>query len=168
MKHKDDFTSSIGLSNSNLQKIIKFYLLECPVAGKSFRGKKFSDFGIERQPAFARLKKLMLATASESLKTRYFPCKKIELEEKMQLMNDNYYPNEFCIFLEHEEKTIMQSLFSAIRNAIAHGSFRYDSFKGERVYYFLNHDGCDKARIVLKENTLLKWIECVKNFNKNR
>ena len=168
MRYKDDFDSKLGLSNSEFQKIIKFYLFECPVDGTSYRGEKFSEYGIAGVKAFATLKKLMFLTASISLKENYFPCKKDELESKMQLVATIDYPNEFCVFLRNEEKTIMQSLFAAIRNAFAHGSFRVDSYKGERIYYFLNHNGYDKARLVLKENTLLKWIDCVKNFNKNK
>jgi len=52
-QYQRNFETSIGMSNRNFQKIVSFYLFECPVAGKSKRGKKFDDYGIKGQAAFA-------------------------------------------------------------------------------------------------------------------
>ena len=67
-------------------------------------------------------------------------------------------PNEYCVFLKQDEKTVMQSLFSAIRNAFAHGSFNVKTYNGVKIYYFENFNGYLKAEIVLHEETLLAWI----------
>ena len=66
------------------------------------------------------------------------------------------------MFLKTDEKTVIQSLFSAIRNALAHGSFNVKIYKGVRVYFLSNYNKYLKAEIVLQENTLLKWIDIVK------
>ena len=60
----------------------------------------------------------------------------------------------------------MQSLFSAIRNSFAHGSFavqRYkdNSGKNIQIFFFSNFDGYLKAELVLQEETLLRWIDIV-------
>ena len=65
------------------------------------------------------------------------------------------------MFLKHEERTVLPSLFSAIRNAFAHGSFSIQTKKKIRVYYFENYDGYMKAKIALREETLLAWIRII-------
>ena len=52
----------------------------------------------------------------------------------------------------------MESLYSAIRNALAHGSFLMKKRRGTNMYFFANYDGYLKAVIQLKEETLLNWI----------
>ena len=47
-EYRIDYSVAIPMSNKNLQRIIKFYLFECPVKGKSVRGKKFEDYEIGR------------------------------------------------------------------------------------------------------------------------
>ena len=60
----------------------------------------------------------------------------------------------------------MQSLFSAIRNAFAHGRFSIREYQhnGDRVkmYFFSNFNKYLKAEIVLQESTLLEWIQIIK------
>lgn len=46
-----------SIKNENLQKILKFYLLECPVPGVNSRGKDFEDYGFRGSAAFGKLKK---------------------------------------------------------------------------------------------------------------
>ena len=159
------FSNRIAISNVNLQKILKFYLFECPVPGISVRGRKFQDFGISGSAAFSRLKKNMLNNASSSLRGNYKPSKKNELDIYFSLMNSVNPPDEYCVFLKYDEKHVMQSLFSAIRNAFAHGSFCVKNYSGTRIYFLANHDGYLKAEVVLHENTLLNWIDCIKNFS---
>ena len=158
------FTDKIYLSNSNLQRILKFFLFECPVPGTSVRGKKFVDYGIEGKPAFSKLKKEMLASATTSLKDNYKPCTKDELKAEFESVSKVVSPDEYCVFLKHDAKTVMQSLYSAIRNAFAHGSFCVKKYSGTRIYFMSNYDNYLKAEIVLHEATLLGWINCIINF----
>ncbi len=159
------FDDNLSLSNKNLQAILKFYLFECPVPDTSIRGKTFRYYGIEKSPAYSKLKKAMLDSASDSLRSNYKPCKKNELGAAFSLMESVLPPDEYCVFLKHEEKNVLPSLFSAIRNAFAHGSFRVKSYSGKRIYYLSNFDGYLKAEIVLQEQTLLNWIDCIQNFS---
>ncbi len=158
------FDDDLSLSNKNLQAILKFYLFECPVPNTSERGKTFSYYGINKSPAYSRLKKALLDSAATSLKSNYKPCKKDELPVAFALVESLLPPNEYCVFLKYEEKNVLPSLFSAIRNAFAHGSFKVKSYSKARIYYLKNFDGYLKAEIVLHESTLLKWINCIKNF----
>jgi hypothetical protein len=163
-QYKKDFSSSVPLTNRNLQKIINFYLFECPVPGKSVRGKKFEDYGIKKSSAFSTLKKKMLDNATPSLNSHYRPCAKADLKSTFDEMKDVHPPEEYCVFLKYDEKTVMQSLYSAIRNALAHGSFSIRRYSKTKIYFFANYDGYLKAEIVLHERTLLNWIDCIQNF----
>lgn len=70
------------------------------------------------------------------------------------------FPDTY-VFLKNDEKKVISSLFSAIRNALAHGSFNVKRYEKTRIYYFSNYKGYEKARIVLYEDTLLSWIDII-------
>ena len=158
MKHDRSFKQPKSLSNTNLQKIIRFYLLECPVEGKSCRGKTFEEYGFRGPSSFSKLKVELLNSATTNLRQHYYPCKKEELSAGFKFCDVLSYPDEYCVFLKSDEKSVIRSMFSAIRNALAHGSFNVNSYKGTRVYFFSNYKDYEKARIVLHETTLISWI----------
>ena len=158
-----DFDVPASLYRKNLQKILLFYLFNCPVEGKSHRGNTFKEYGFSGSPAFSRLKSAMLKNASNSLKANYSPCKKEDLDYAFKSIESVSPPDEYCVFLYNDEKTKMESLFSAIRNALAHGSFNCKSYNGTMIYFFLNYDGYKKAQIVLHETTLLNWVSIIEN-----
>ena len=160
-KYYQSFEYPKSIADRNIQKIILFYLFNCPVAGTSVRGKTFSYYGFEGTRSFSMLKKAMLKCASESLKTNYIASKKSELPEHFSKIESLGPPNEYCVFLYNEEKNRMASLFSAIRNAIAHGSFNCKTYNSKKIFFFLNYDGYKKAQIVLHETTLLSWINII-------
>lgn len=156
------FDKAIKLNSKNFQKILDFYLFSCPTPEKSVRAKTFEQLGWSGQKQFAQLKTLLISSASNSLKDNYYPCKKDELKEKFSVVSNVHPVDEYCVFLKNDEKAVLQSLFSAIRNALAHGSFSVQTYKKVRVYFFANHHKYLKAEIVLQENTLLAWIEILK------
>ena len=161
------FDKPQNISDKNFQKILNFYLFHCPTPDKSVRSKTFKQLGWSGASRFSQLKKKMLDAASNSLKTHYHPCKKEELEEYFFMVSDVSPIDEYCVFLKSDEKTIIQSLFSAIRNALAHGSFSVQTYAKERVYFFANHHKYLKAEIVLQEKTLLAWISILeKGYSK--
>ena len=162
-----DFIEPSSISNKNLQRIFQFYLLECPVEGKSWRGKSFKQLGYIGVCSFSKLKKQLLQSATPSLEKNYMPSKKEELPSNFKKCEDITYPDEYCAFLKSDEKAVISSLFSAIRNALAHGSFNVKSYKRTRIYYFYNCDKYEKAKIVLHENTLLSWIDIIKKESKS-
>lgn len=161
-KYKKSFDSDIKLGNNNFQKILKFYLFECPTPGKSRRGTTFEGFGWQGTKQFSKLKTLLLAAASNSLKFNYYPCSKNELPDKFSMVEKVSPVDEYCVFLKTDEKTVMQSLFSAIRNAFAHGSFCVKKYEKTQVYFFSNYDNYLKAEIILQEDTLIKWIDIIR------
>lgn len=164
IKYDNKYILPKTLSDNKLQKIVQFYLFECPVEGKSFRGKTFEEYGYYGASSFSKLKKVLLNAGTASLKKNYYPCAKNELEESFTICEKINYPDEYCVFLKWDERSIIRSMFAAIRNAIAHGSFNVKKYnRSDRIYFFSNYDGYEKARIVLYEETLLSWIKIIKN-----
>lgn len=157
-----NFDKPLSIGSSNFRKILSFYLFECPTPNTSARTRTFNELGWNKSKQFAQLKKKMLDASLGNLRQNYYPCKKDELAEKFETVRTVKPVNEYCVFLKFDEKNVMQSLYSAIRNAFAHGSFSIQSFNGIKVYFFANFDGYLKAEIVLREDTLLKWIEIIK------
>ncbi len=151
------------LSNRNLQKIINFYLFQSPVPDTSARSKTFEEYGFRGKRAFSALKAAMLKSATASLAKNYKPCKRDELEEAFRSIEVVSPPDEYCVFLKHDERTVMTSLFSAIRNAFAHGCFNMKTYNKVKIYFFLNYHGYKKAQIVLQEKTLLTWMELIQS-----
>jgi len=156
------FDRRVKLNNKNFQKILDFYLFSCPTPGTSRRSRTFEQLGWKGAKQFAQLKMRLISAASNSLRDNYYPCKKDELEEKFAVVSNIHPVDEYCVFLKNDEKTVIQSLFSAIRNAFAHGSFNVKTYKKKRVYFFANHYHYLKAEIVLQEKTLLRWIDILK------
>lgn len=160
------FNDRIKYGSKPFIKILDFYLYRCPTADQSVRSILFKEYGWAGVPAFAELKRLMLDAASPELKDRYKPCNKDALETMMiQLGLDEKKPKiiEGAVFLSTDGKTVMESLYRAIRHAFAHGSFYSCTRSKEKFYLLENFDGYCKARLVLKETTLLRWIDIVKN-----
>ena len=119
MKLKNKFDTTIKLNDSKVQRIITFYLFECPVEGKNNNDiKVFKDYGFSGIKSFSNLKKDMMEN-SINLKEGYHPCCKEQLESYFARIDSFLDNQEFAIFLKTDEKTVIQSLFSAIRNAIA-------------------------------------------------
>ena len=105
----------------------------------------------------------MLKSATASLAKNYKPCKRDELEEAFRSIEVVSPPDEYCVFLKHDERTVMTSLFYAIRNAFAHGCFNMKTYNKVKIYFFLNYHGYKKAQIVLQEKTLLTWMELIQS-----
>lgn len=173
-KYYKEFDKKYPITDKNFQKILSFFLFECPTPGISQRAKNFSELGWKGSPQFSNLKKRLLKAATNSLNKHYHPCEKKELQQKFESVKTVAPVDEYCVFLKSGEKTVMQSLFSAIRNAFAHGSFAIQYFRnadGEkiRIYFFCNYHEYLKAEIILQEHTLLKWIDIVKSgFDPNK
>ena len=160
MYTKGKFDASIPLASRNFQKILSFYLFGCPVEGTSVRADTFAQRGWKGN-LFSTLKSNMLKCATPALKTRYCPCLKDELEEAFFRMEALDESEEYCVFLKRDHAKVMESLFSAIRNALAHGSFTRKKRNKTYIYFFANYDGYLKAEIRLQEDTLLNWIKIV-------
>lgn len=143
----------------SVQDVLQFYLFETPVHGSSRAAKDFGSLGWSGT-YFSTLKAELLFVAGNEFE--YVPCKKNELSQNLISKPPKKSSNEYAVFLKHDEKRVLESLFKAIRNAIAHGSFVRYSRSKTVYYYFENDDGYVKARINVSESTLLAWSRVIK------
>lgn len=162
VKYNTEFNMPQKLDNRELLKILQFYLFECPVEGTSHRGKKFKELGYSGSRAFGALKKELLRTATPSLAHNFKPSTREEIKANLESVENISYPDEYCVYLKNSKSGIIQSMFSAIRNSFAHGSFNVRSYSHTRIFYLSNYKDYEKARMILHEKTLLRWIEIIK------
>ena len=156
------FESGYKFSDKMFARIYSFYVLETPVPGVSVRGKSFKQRGWNMNQLIAAMKK-----ESPFLNCNWFvkPIKEIESVCREEKIFDNVdFSKEIAIHTENSKYSLRRtaSLFYAIRCAFAHGGFSIHKCSKERYYLLENFDaGRIKARLVLKEETLIKWIEIV-------
>jgi hypothetical protein len=88
----------------------------------------------------------------------YIPLKDTDnVEEQRKFVDGN---SEFIVFKENSELKKLKSIFYAIRNAFAHGSFSIVNNNQNTIYYLESaKDEKIKSQIKLKESTLLDWID---------
>ena len=165
------FESKNVYSNKNFQRILDFYLFNCPVENTSVRSKTFNEYGWETKHFSVLSKKLRNASDSK-IRFHRVPVNSIydALLSTNQLTKINF-DEETVIY--HDSSNSMDTLFSAIRNAFAHGSYQLKTYNKTRYYCFENRQTGNKnyfdkeirARIVLKESTLLNWIQIIESGN---
>ena len=153
LKIHDNITYS-----DNFKKIITFYLFECPVENVSARGYEFSDLGWNN----TYLKKFyyMMKDLSNIKENNWILCNINEISQYIANINKK---EQYIVCNDGNGKT--KSIFYAIRNSFAHGSFEIYN-QEHKIYYLLKNvdKGILKAQINVEEDTLIKWMNL---FNTN-
>ena len=146
-----------------MKKIIQFYLINSPVEGVSVRGNTFKNLGWNKRKLTPLLKK-EISFLSSNWKITTVKEIKAKLKTLGQLEKVKF--EEIAIHINNKNSNI-DSFFYAVRCAIAHGSFSVRIHNGEVFYVLENKDkGKLKARIVIKERTLLDIMKIVSNPEK--
>lgn len=162
----------IPMERKNFQRILDFYLFQCPCEIKKGAKKKqnetYSNVSVRGNTLRRRgwagkyLNTLLAAmkdTTSKQLTYRHFPAKcdilsMVKSIEKNSGLSD---PNfEMIVIAERSDMSLTSSIFYYIRNAIAHGSFFVE---GDIYSFESSKNGTMKAAIHLREKALLKWIK---------
>lgn len=161
-------TEAIPYTDETYINIFSFYVHNCPVVFKkkkkgivyrdkvSCRGVDFYSKGWDNNT----LKTLLANMKNNNGNHILYECTTSDkIESKMrEFENSSKSCVEAVVFVENSDIYKTQSIFYAIRNAFAHGSFSVDQSK--KMYYFESEkEGKIKAQIRLKESTLLYWIE---------
>ena len=168
--------SNTPLGDGNFQKIIEFYLFNCPCEtekGSESKGTK-SYTRVSKRGVTLRsqgwtggflntLLASMKHTSSGHLEYHTYNSKTDITTEVKNLeatcsLSDPHF--EMVVLSERSDMSKTSSIFYYVRNAFAHGSFSVVDVNGERVYYLESaKDDKVKARLRLRETTLLKWIQ---------
>lgn len=159
---------SIPVKDSNFQKILNFYLFNCPVVYTQKRNKKVIKKAVsERAKTFIdqgwegyAIPTLLSEMKNCAYNLNYKPLKKNVLIDNSFLQKEEIQAGEMIFFLEREDMGDMYAIYYGIRNAFAHGSFSVVKQQSEMVYYLQSaKEGVTKSAMRLRERTLLKWIE---------
>lgn len=164
MTIKWNFNRTFSFKDEQFAKIYRFYVIETPVRDVSARGKTFKSLEINMKSLNAALKR-----ETPFLKELWFEPKQKEVESFCKtegILDKVDLSREIAIHTLNGKhcsgKT--DSLFYAIRCAFAHGSFDIHKMNGDIYYILENRDGGKlKARMILRQDTLLKWIEILES-----
>ena len=160
--------TEIPFKDANFQKVLEFYLFNCPVLHQnnktrvSQRGRTFEERDITGRSLTKLLSEMKAKPASGTL---LYQCLETgsndfaQIEQRNRAHDLNF---EMVIFIENSDLKKTRTIFYAIRNGLAHGSFSVSGTGEKRTYCIeTRKDGALKARIRLREKTLLNWIELV-------
>lgn len=156
----------------NLANIFLFYVVFCPCKQYAIQGRTLDFYGWKKNPWSSKryLKGTLDHTAStpfikQRAMTEWYNVKRklIELRKEGQQWYKSH--SEFAVYSNAETNDYM-SLFYHIRCAFAHGRFGIFEHSGLKWYAFENGVTKGKrffvkARIVLKEATLLGWMKII-------
>jgi len=159
--------------NKSFYDILEFYLFSCPCERKNGSGKDKRYIKISNRSKTLReqgwtggylntLIASMKHTTSGNLVYRPLDARaSVEAEtnnvEKSLSLSDEHF--EMIVFCKRTDMNLTSSIFYYIRNAFAHGSF---SVVAGTYYFESQKNGKVKARIRLREKTLLEWMKCFK------
>ncbi len=156
----------IPMADGNFQRILRFYLFECPV---TFDGAPVSARGVplERRGWQGAALRTLLARMKQGI--RYLEIRSdtdvdaaVKNEEAASSLSDPRF--ELIAFREDSRLGKTRTILYMIRNAFAHGSFCVERTDRGAVYWFSGgKDGNVRARIRLKEETLLRWIDLIQS-----
>lgn len=171
-----DKSTNVPLGDSNFQKIIDFYLFNCPCEtekGSKNKGTKTYTKVSKRAKtlraqgwtggALNTLLAAMKHTTSGHLEYNIFDNKtdikeKVSKIEKYSTLSDKHF--ELIAMADRSDMSKTSAIFYYIRNAFAHGSFSVIKNESKTIYYLESaKDDTVKAQIRLREETLLEWIK---------
>lgn len=166
-----DYSTRIPMNEENFQKILEFYLLNCPIKNK--KGNSYDD--ISKRGGQYDNKCLLTSFTSQVSKQITYPNIYKEVGEISELEYDKfeeeYEGNDknFALVIYKEKSGFGKgrSILYSIRCALAHGSFEvFKDSNGRNVYKFENnYKGKITARIRLRESELIEWMEFIKNYS---
>lgn len=161
-----------GFEDSDLYRIVIFYVFHSPCPGLSAMGKSLEEYGWKtpwRQP-FSLKRQLKQAASNYDLLYAVDKYKKFEenlvASDLMENFPSTFQKERICFY--HNKGAQFVSVFYHIRNAFAHG--RLNIVEADNECFFVLEDvlppsknGEKKlsARMIIKKQTLLNWIEII-------
>ena len=169
----DLFSENTFINSPDFQRIFFFFTIFTPCTDLSYRGKSLETYGWKDKKV---LKDFLIKQKSIEIQSSNTY---EELEAKLQESDlKNGFPEDSIsekIYIRVDDNELM-SIFRHLRNSFAHGRFNVIDSNGEQ--YFLFEDRSTRndkkkntypisARMILRESTLLKWIEIIEGGKKD-
>lgn len=168
------FNEPFSFNDEKFAKIFRFFVIEPPVENTSNRATTIESYGWTSRKITNVLKK-NISSLNKNWKTVLARdrsnLEKIEQDvtllcRKNEILEEVAERREIFIHTNMKNNKT-KSLIYSIRCAFAHGAFNKKNCFGEQFYFFENKDrGKLKGRIVVKEDTLLKIIDIIQNYDK--
>lgn len=174
------FVNSINneFITDNYRSILHFYIVETLCDSLSYKGKSVKSLGWSKNVwKKDKLKKLLISIIAEKRKNDefLFYAKKIfDIKTGVKLlgMEKGFHRGiqEKILVYKMPKYSQIESIFYHIRNSLAHGRFQIYKRNDSVVYVlesgFKKEDDLElRARIILKEETLIRWMEIIRNPN---
>lgn len=147
--------------------LYKQFVLNCPVEKASNRGIDFPSLGWKKSGFLTLIKEMKAQSGLEKRSWKWVNDDKLHSALCGLSVSDNYtLDGEFFVYAKGQ-KQMVEGLFYMIRNALAHGSFRYHNTKSGE---YLALQTCNKeklrGRAVVKIETLKKWRSLLNHSEK--
>lgn len=168
--YKRKFSSNTQRPDRNqMHWLYSKYVLGCPVENVSARGRSFGELGWKGH-GFLTLESQL--KKQSDLNNERWAWLKDDGDDFLSKIRDAGLDNEYS--LDHEfayyakgNKQKVEGLFYLIRNALAHGSFRYHSTKDGEYLALETKRGTNlRGRAVLKIETFRAWRSLLDNSDK--
>ena len=166
--------TDIPFKNENFQKILTFYLFNspCEISKGTKENKTYIPVSkVDKTFSKQGWTDKNLNTLIEKMKNmsnhlEYYPISSNQsintIEKNIGLSDPNF---EMIIMHTRNDMSKACAIFYYIRNGFAHGLFDVKN----NIYCFeSSKNGVTKAKVRLKEETLLKWIDCFYELPKKR
>lgn len=160
-KYSWDFQSAKMPPADVLLEMYKKFVLGCPVKDVSVRGKSFSDLGWSGSSFLtfeSRMKKAADSLTGSNWRWIEGGSEPLEAELDNAELRDGYTLKKEFAFYNKASRGKVEGMFYLIRNALAHGSFRFHSTKGGEYFAFeTRNNGRLRGRALLRISTLRAW-----------
>lgn len=168
-----NYNEEITLSDGDLSRLCRFYIIHSPCNGQSLQKRTFSDYGWVGDIRTNGLGKLLDEAIPDGSGPFYLPGKGSKNKLSQLYVQANLldgplmdYATERAAIRIGSDGNAYLRLFRHIRNCLAHGRFKYLETADKPNGIFIMEDK-DKhsftARMVLGKTTLLSWAQIVQN-----
>lgn len=166
--YKWEFSSRTQAPDSRLMLwLYKQFVLNCPVQKVSNRGKEFSSLGWRKSGFLTLIKEMKSQSGLEKRSWKWVDDDELHSALRDLSVSDSYtLDGEFFVYSKGQ-KQMVEGLFYMIRNALAHGSFRYHNTKyGEYLALQTSNKEKLRGRAVVKIETLERWRSLLNHSEK--
>lgn len=160
-------------NDKDLFRIVVFFVFHCPCEGVSAMGKSLDEYNWHKPWSKPFYLNTQLKQVSSSDTLIYYSNAYDKLDEKLVEANlAENFPSDFNterIAIYNNKGSRFMSVFYHIRNAFAHGRLNMVDVKGECIFVLEDVSPKTKnvsARMILRKNTLLKWIDIIEGGEK--
>ena len=158
--YKWEFKTAQRPDSALLAWLYKNYVLECPVPGVSVQGKTFRDLGWKDYGFMTLEAQIKKQSTMASTHWKWLTDTGEEFIDglKQEGIDEKYTLNqEFAIYAKGNRRKIA-GLFYLIRNALAHGSFRFHNAKaGHFLALETRNNERLRGRALLRVDSLRAW-----------